>query len=39
MKGVNTNEIFMRIRDVVIKSMLSVQADLIFNYKLVWPND
>ena len=38
-KSINTNEIFARLKDLIIKAMLCVQSDLIFNYKLAMPSD
>lgn len=37
--GVTVEELRFRMNDVVIKSLMSLQAELIYRYKLARPND
>lgn len=41
MKGINVDidELMIRIKDILIKSMLALQSDMIFNFKIAMPSD
>jgi hypothetical protein len=38
-EGVNINILWTKIKDIVIKTFLSIQSDIIHDYKMIQPED